>query len=133
MSDGDWVCLQLPRRGNNWLVMQRRAEAHPNRHLYMFPDAATGWDVYFISFGECQIVQMQEFDILKLCPQDNWWPYCSYCGKFVLPSLTVHRASRQHEKMRMWLLTGGGEWQERSVIDQCVYYTGGLAWPRGPC
>ena len=38
--------------GNNWLVMQRRAQAHPHRQLYMFLDAATGWDVHVISFGE---------------------------------------------------------------------------------
>ena len=133
MSAGDWVWLQLPRRGNNWLVMQRRAEAHPNRQLYMFPDAATGWDVHFISFGECQFVQMQDFDILKLCPQDNWWPYCSYCGSFLFPSPTVHRVSRQHEKMQSWMLTGGGAWQDRFVTEQVAYHTAGLAWPRVPC
>ena len=130
MSDGDWVCLQLPRRGNNWLVMQRRAEAHPNRQLYMFLDAATGWDVYFISFGECQIVQMQEFDILKLCSEDNWWPYCSYCGRFLFPGPHEHRLTRKHTGMRQWMLAGGGAWQD-TVINQCAHHTHGLAWPLG--
>ena len=130
MSAGDWVWLRLPRWGNNWLVMQRRAQAHPHRQLCMFPDAATGWDVHFVSFGECQFVQMQDFDILKLCPQGAWVPYCSYCGKYLSPE---HRLSKQHQNMQSWLLAAGGAWQ--AVTEQVAYRTAGLglAWPRVPC
>ena len=135
MSDGDWVCLQLPRRGNNWLVMQSRAEAHPNRQLYMFPDAATGWDVYFISFGECQIVQMQEFDILKLCSEDNWWPYCSYCGKFRENAHVVaYRRWRMAGKVgdrSMCLLHRRTRMATRSLLAPCTVWNrrcGCLGW-----
>ena len=130
MSAGDWVWLRLPRWGNNWLVMQRRAQAHPHRQLCMFPDAATGWDVHFVSSGECQLVQMQDCDILRLCPQDAWVPYCSYCGKYL--SLE-HRLSKQHQNMQSWLLAAGGAWQ--AVTEKVAYHTAGLglAWPRVPC
>ena len=53
VREGDWAFLQLPRGGNNWLAMQRRAQAHPNPQLYMFPEAARAWDVHFISIAEC--------------------------------------------------------------------------------
>ena len=126
---GDWAFLQLPMYGNNWLAMQRRAQPHPDRQLFFFPEAARAWDVHFISIGQYQVFQMEDYDILKLCPANNFYPYCCYCGKFLLPP-NHHRCTLKHQKMHRYVGSGNGIWRED--IAQCrAHHMIGLTWPRG--
>ena len=126
---GDWAFLQLPMYGNNWLAMQRRAQAHPDRQLFFFPEAARAWDVHFISISQYQVFQMEDYDILKLCPQNNFFPYCCYCGKFLLPP-HQHRSVLKHQRMHRYVGSGNGVWRES--ISQCrAHHMIGNTWPRG--
>ena len=96
---GEWI--PLPGLGGNCLQIV------PNPHagsLVMFPQLA-GYDLRFYSArSETTILRMQ-YDVLKTCPQWQYWPWCSYCQRFLFPP-EAHRASACHDSAARWVHSG---------------------------
>ena len=95
------VWLPLPLLGGNFIKLL----PDPTQKLFMYP-ALHGYQVWFYSRWNGEMIMLTDCDVLKQCPQKQVWPWCSYCSKFLLPAKS-HRRSRKHERFCYWLAAGG--------------------------
>jgi len=96
---GEWI--PLPGLGGNCLQIV------PNPHagsLVMFPELA-GYDLWFYSAWSEETILLMQYDVLKRCPQWQYWPWCSYCQRFLFPP-EAHRAGARHDGAARWVHSG---------------------------
>ena len=107
-----WV--PLPWLGGNRILLRRETMEH--QELVMFPRLnAMQLEFWFHSQWYQGSIRLIQADGLKLCPQDQIWPYCSWCRRFHLPhegpgshrngglhaSFEEHLARYGHDAMRV--------------------------------
>ena len=70
--------------------------------LVMFPLIGPNREVWFHSKWYGDMMQLTGYDVFKLCPMNQIWPYCLYCQKFYCPmpqeGASSHRVSKKHQK-----------------------------------
>ena len=93
------VWMNLPGLGRNAIMI--RTATVTGRDLVMYP-RFEGYEVWFRSGWSQEEFIMLECDVLKECPRWHVWPWCSFCGRFLLPH-EEHRRSRCHQKCRGYL------------------------------
>ena len=69
--------IRLPGLGGN-AVMLREASNPDDLTSALYP-GLQGYELWFYSAWEEQIIQVIECDILKLCPARQVWPWCAWC------------------------------------------------------
>ena len=69
---------------------------NPSSRLVMFPELDGYQSNFHSRWGGCVII-LKEVDVLELCPNEQIWPYCGCCGKFLLPP-EIHRRTETHGK-----------------------------------
>jgi hypothetical protein len=90
-----WV--RLPGLGGNSIMLRPAVSTvGTENNLLWFPQLI-GHELWFHSSWSQETIQLQDADVLKLCPAQQIWPWCSYCQKFLLPC-EAHRASSAHIK-----------------------------------
>jgi hypothetical protein len=89
--------IRLPGLGGNSIMMRPSVgTAGTGNNLLWFPELI-GHELWFHSLWNHETIQLQDADVLKLCPAQQIWPWCSYCQKFLFPC-EAHRASSAHIK-----------------------------------
>lgn len=117
----DWrlnTWFPLPLLGGNAIMVKECDD--PNYNLAMFPNISrAGLEMWFRSTWSGHIVRLEDFDYLKKCPQDHYWPYCCWCRKFLLP-VEPHRCTAKHQKAKEYMRCYGAE-RCRQWILNCGY------------
>ena len=88
--------LMLPGAGPNYFQVRAHEKQLPYRKLKKYP-SLDGFQLWFHSEWNKATIKLQDSDVFKLCPAQHYWPYCSECGKFLLPP-EEHRNSRKHTR-----------------------------------
>ena len=70
-----WV--HLPGLGGNAIFLREASANSPPLVMYK---ALRGYDLWFQSDWNGDTIQLRDCDILKLCPQRQVWPWCSWRG-----------------------------------------------------
>ena len=97
--------LPLPGMGGNFIQMRPRGPGVESSGLLMY-SALSNYQVLFRStWNNGDIILMQHGDVLKVCPAQHVWPWCSYCARFLLPAES-HRLSKKHQRMLEKLRAG---------------------------
>ena len=89
--------IPLPYLGCN-SVMLRKATNLDTVTNVMYP-ALQGHELWFYSAWASEIIQLIDCGILRLCPDCQVWPWCSFCHNFLFPP-EAHRGSKRHERCR---------------------------------
>ena len=99
---GQW--LPLPLYGNNWIRL-REAPRNWNGKTSFWPRLnELRLQVEFRSMSpvtDWGVIVLEPGDDLKPCPQDQWWPHCTICNRFLFPP-GAHRNSRRHQRYLGW-------------------------------
>ena len=98
------VWLPLPLLCGNAIMLVDTPPMH-GQALVMYPRLAQ-YTVLFKSAWNGDIILMMECDVLKTCPACQVWPWCAWCGKFLLPVM-AHRCSNRHTSFRKQLFDKG--------------------------
>ena len=88
-----WV--HLPGLGGNAIFLRLASANSPPLVMY---NELRGYELWFHSDWSGDTIQLVDCDILKLCPQRQVWPWCSWCQRFLLP-VDEHRCSKRHAKL----------------------------------
>ena len=88
-----WV--HLPGLGGNAIFLREASANSPPLVMY---NELRGYELWFHSDWNGDTIQLRDCDILKLCPQRQVWPWCSWCQRFLLPA-DAHRCSKRHGKL----------------------------------
>ena len=88
------------------------------RELVMFPELS-GYQLLFYSTWANETIVLEDFDILKSYPEEQVWPWCAYCQKFLHP-VGAHRKSKAHRKCIKFCGLNGVEDKRRRVM-QCFF------------
>ena len=108
----DWrsrlnIWFPLPGLGENSLLL--RESTDPNYRLVMFPSLAQrSLELWFYSAWAGELILLQDFDYIKLCPACQNWPWCAWCERFLFP-VSGHRGSKGHDKALCYLNYGGSD------------------------
>ena len=87
-----WV--PLPGYGGNQVMVRRGVP----KNLVFFPHIQRlGLELWFYSTWLNDHIELLDWDIVKVCPQEHLWPFCFYCEKFHLP-VQAHRLSQKHQR-----------------------------------
>ena len=84
------------------------------RELVMFPELS-GYQLLFYSTWANETIVLEDFDILKSYPEEQVWPWCAYCQKFLHP-VGAHRKSKAHRKCIKFCGLNGVEDKRRRVM-----------------
>ena len=77
------------------------------KHSLVYPFLKKcGVDMWHHSSWNGTTIRVQFTDCLKLCPQNQIWPFCMSCSKFLFPE-EPHRCSTTHKKALGWCDTMG--------------------------
>ena len=99
--------------GRNPIYLRRTDD--PNYHLYMFPLLQDhGLELFFHSSWGQVIILLKDFDYLKTCPQEQVWPWCAWCHKFLMPE-HAHRETLKHQNALWWAHSNGKDWGMKEV------------------
>lgn len=113
----DWrlnTWFPIPLLGNN-SVMVKKCE-DPNYKLAMFPNLAdAGLEMWFRSEWGGIVVRLEDFDYPKPCPARQYWPWCCWCQKFLLP-VEDHRCSKKHQKAKDYMKAFGPEMCREMIL-----------------
>ena len=100
------VWLHLPLfPGNHVMIYQAFDPAslhgdvayHPGM-LLMYPSVLqNGCGLVFHSGWSGDTITLEFTDVLKSCPRNHYWPFCTACNKFLFPA-DGHRASQGHQR-----------------------------------
>ena len=93
-----WV--HLPGLGGNAIFLREASANSPPLVMY---NELRGYELWFHSDWNGDTIQLRDCDILKLCPQRQVWPWCSWCQRFLLP-VDAHRCSKRHGRLLFLML-----------------------------
>lgn len=96
--------MPVPGLGGNSIMLRRHVWGqHDPEKLVLFPILNfLGLGIWFHSTCYGSAIELKDADIFKPCKQDQIWPYCAYCKKFLLPP-DAHQCSNKHTGMlNMW-------------------------------
>ena len=110
-----WI---LPGLGDNSFMVRMSTDHPPPPPLVLFP-----WmhdqnlEVWFWSEWGQEMIRLEGFDMFKMCPAGQMWPWCMWCQKFLLPVM-AHRHSAHHERAIRWLMSRGVDWGRGEMTDR---------------
>ena len=93
----------LPLLGGGSLMLRRAAQP---TNLVFYPNIQkNGLEMWFHSCWAREVVKVDDWDIMKVCPMQHYWPYCHSCFKFHCPpsGSQCHRNTQKHKKAIAWL------------------------------
>jgi hypothetical protein len=94
----------------------------PNYQLILFPEVReNGLEMWFHSSWSGEIILLVDLDLLKLCPMKQYWPYCSWCRKFLFPP-DAHRASHSHTCAVQYIEMNGPDWCMARLMLNAQWY-----------
>ena len=104
----EWLNRPMPLPGDGGCTLTfKLSESPPStsltaKHSLVYPSLKKlGVDMWHHSTGNRTTIRLQFTDCLKLCPQNQIWPFCMSCSKFLFPE-EPHRCSRTHVKALGW-------------------------------
>ena len=105
-----WV--PLGGRGGNMVLVRRRTRQDYRLFLFDTIDRL-GLELWFYSRWAQQTILLEDWDVIKLCPACQNWPWCCWCEKFLFPP-EQHRSSSTHEKALAYKRDNGVEWARQA-------------------
>ncbi len=105
--------LPLAGLGGNSLMLRKATD--PNSCALVLFLEIHGYELWFHSTWANDSILMLDFDMIKKCPAQQFWPWCSWCGKFLLP-VESHRCSSKHSAAMQHLHTNGLDWCRKEIL-----------------
>lgn len=113
----DWLLnrwFPIPLLGGNSILVKECND--PDYNLAMFPNLArAGLEMHFRSEWGNLIIRLEDFDYIKPCPQEQYWPWCCWCRKFLLP-VEAHRMCKTHLRAKDYMKAFGPEKCRQMII-----------------
>jgi hypothetical protein len=106
--------IPLPLMGNNSILVKKCDD--PDYNLAMFPNLhRNGLEMWFRSIELQTEFRLEDFDYLKRCPAQHFWPWCCWCKRFLLP-VEDHRCSKKHLRAKEYIKGMGAEYCRQWII-----------------